>query len=78
MMAPIRPDRAAANALATAWRQSERAYHDRRREQNRVAWRDYHLTLAASVLEVARALSAKHLAAAAALAKENGGRDHAG
>jgi hypothetical protein len=72
LTAPSRLGRDQANALAVAWRQSEQSYHARRREQNRADWRDYHLRQAQTVLEVARVLSTKHLAAAAALAKEEG------
>jgi hypothetical protein len=59
------------NALAARWKASEQAFHDRRREQNRAAWQRWHLEQAASLEATAARLTAKHLAAAAALTKED-------
>jgi hypothetical protein len=65
--APHRTGREEANARAERWLESERAYHARRHEANREAWRHWHLRQAESMLSTAAMLAEEHIAAAAAL-----------
>ena len=52
------------------WRESERRHTEHRREQNRLAWLDYHRAAAESARRTLEALIARHEAAAEMLENE--------
>ncbi len=55
-----------ANAISEVWASSEKRHRERRREENREAWAEYHRGLAL----VYHALAAEHAAKADALIEE--------
>jgi hypothetical protein len=59
-------DREAANAVEDMWSANERRHKERRREENREAWAEYHRGLAL----VYHALAAEHAAKVEALIEE--------
>ena len=67
-------EEAEANEVADLWRGgSERAYHQRRRRENRAQWCTYHLDQAERIQKTAEGLVEKHRAKSEALIEEPGG-----
>ena len=63
----VAQSRGEANALQEMWAASERRYHDRRRQELRESWREYHEAQAQRFERLAAALVEEHRAKAEAL-----------
>lgn len=60
------------NRIEAAWKESERRHRERRREENREAWRSFYLGQAERLERTAAELAANHRAKAAELAATEG------
>ena len=63
-------ERADAPRIEEAWAESERAHREKRRQKNREAWYEFHLSQAEAVERTAASIAAEHRARAEALAEE--------
>jgi hypothetical protein len=61
--------KAKANAEEAAWAESTRRFNERRRERNRLLWREYHLRRAEGLERTAAELAASHRSKAEALSE---------